>query len=182
MSSPGQQHPRGRHLRLKQGARTSVKQHYRKQIEKAAAGVRPAGPGRAAAQRQRCGPGGGGRLTTRGIRQRAGCSPLAGQQHIGTTAANRTDVTEASSKHQQTPLGHCRERCTWKRSDVLRQRPFSSGPRDTSAAKRPHCHIPHARCPSHQHQLPEHRQRPPCSSLPEHQPRGIPGPFCRWPC
>ena len=37
-------------------------------------------------------------------------SPWQGCSTLALAAENKTDVTKASSKHQQTPLGHCRER------------------------------------------------------------------------
>lgn len=86
-------------------------------LNKAAAALR-AGPRHSAAPSVSCRPAGRVRLAGEAL----GGEPLppgAALQRIGTSSRNKTDVTKASSKHRQTPLGHCRERCTWKNKVML---------------------------------------------------------------
>ena len=157
-----------------------LKRHYRKQIEKSSCwgktsmtlgGLLPRGK----AEGQE---GVKGSLDEALDCERA-TPPWQGCSTVALAAENRTDVTKASSKHQQTPLGHCRERCTWTSSGTLRQRPFSSRPRDTSAANRspcPGCQVPrklsalpaNTSCPGTSRPRPagKPRQRPPHSDHP----------------
>lgn len=134
------------------------------------------------------GRGGGERLTRRGVRQRASCLPLAGLQHIGTSSRKQNrcykSFFQAPADSTWSLQGG---RCTWERSDTLRQRPFSwdlGTPERLNPPTRGAAKSPRALCPSHQHQLPadplpglagkSRASAHPALSSPEHQAPGAP--------